>query len=154
MVRAMLWVGIIVMHVIAMDWMRTVLVDWSVVIKCLNVVVLNAVWGLALNDLPQIIVVVLKVAYQLLSVVLIDVMMVIMVGSFRYNIMMQISMVISTMSIVIYVVILSPIPHWSALISPIRPLSARVRRWSGIVWVFVWGHVASRWHVAILRPLF
>ena len=154
MVGAMLWVGIIVVHVISMGWVGTVLVDWSVVIKCLNVMVLNAVWGLALNHLPQIIVVVLKVAYQLLSMVLIDVMMVIMVGSFRYNIMMQISMVISTMSIEIYVVILSPIPHWSALISPIRPLSARVSRWSGIVWVFVWGHVASRWHVAILRPLF
>ena len=154
MVGAMLWVGIIVVHVIAMDWVRTVLVDWSVVIICLNVVVLNAVWSLALDDLPQIIVVVLKVTYQVLSMVLIDVMIVVMVRSLRYDIMMLISMVIRIMLIVIYVVILSPIPHWSALISPIRPLSARVSRWSCIVWVFVWGHVASRWHVTILRPLF
>ena len=52
MVEAMLWISIIVVHAMVMDWVGTVMDGWTVVVKCLHIVVLNPVRSLALNNLP------------------------------------------------------------------------------------------------------
>ena len=137
MVEAMLWICIIVVHTMVMDWVGTVMGGWTVVVKCLHIVVLNPVRSLALNNLPQIIVIVLKVTYQVLSVVLIDIVIVVVVGGLRYDIMMHLSMVVRPTSKVFFVTKLGSIPHWSAFVSPIRSLSTREAGGSAVVWVLV-----------------
>ena len=82
--------------IVAMDWMMTIIVTWMInkvmvwMIKIigLHIVVFNSKMILSLNDMPKIIVIMLKISHQVLSMVCLDIMRVIMIGLLDNYVMM------------------------------------------------------------------
>ena len=58
----------------------TIKMFWMVEIIGLNIMVFNSKMICSLDDMPQIIVIMLKVSHQILSMVFLDIMRVIMIG--------------------------------------------------------------------------
>jgi hypothetical protein len=66
----------------------TIEMFWMVEIVSLDIMVFNSKMILSLNDMPQIIVIMLKISHQVLSMVCLDIMRVIMVGLLDNYVMM------------------------------------------------------------------
>ena len=66
----------------------TIKMFWMVEIIGLNIMVFNSKMICSLDDMPQIIVIMLKVSHQILSVVFLDIMRVIMIGFLDNYVMM------------------------------------------------------------------
>jgi hypothetical protein len=66
----------------------TIEMFWMVEIVSLDIMVFNSKMILSLNDMPQIIVIMLKISHQVLSMVCLDIVRVIMVGLLDNYVMM------------------------------------------------------------------
>ena len=113
---------------------------WMVVVKSFNIMMFNSEVALTFDDLPQIIVVMLKITDKSFTMVFFNIMGIIMVWSFYNNIMMP-----GFMAFMIDVV-----PHWLALVSPLLPLFARGIERLWCIWISVRRHIASRRHVSTI----
>jgi hypothetical protein len=81
--------------IVAMDWMMTIIVTcmitkvmvWMIKIISLDIVVFNSKMFLSLNDVPQLIIIMLKITHQILSMVLFYVVRVVMVRLLDHYVM-------------------------------------------------------------------
>ena len=82
--------SMIVMSIIVVLTMIIVTIEmfWMVEIVSLDIMVFNSKMILSLNDMPQIIVIMLKISHQVLSMVCLDIMRVIMIGLLDNYVMM------------------------------------------------------------------
>ena len=85
MVFSMIVVSIIVVLTMIIV---TIEMFWMVEIVSLDIMVFNSKMILSLNDMPQIIVIMLKISHQVLSMVCLDIMRVIMIGLLDDYVMM------------------------------------------------------------------
>ena len=85
MVFSMIVVSIIVVLTMIIV---TIEMFWMVEIISLDIMVFNSKMILSLNDMPQIIVIMLKISHQVLSMVCLDIMRVIMIGLLDDYVMM------------------------------------------------------------------
>ena len=85
MVFSMIVVSIIVVLTMIIV---TIEMFWMVEIVSLDIMVFNSKMILSLNDMPQIIVIMLKISHQVLSMVCLDIMRVIMIGLLDNYVMM------------------------------------------------------------------
>ena len=84
-VISMIIVSIIVMH----SMIRvTIEMIWMVEIISLDIMVLNSKMICSFNDMPQLIVIMLKISHQILSMVFLYIMSVIMIGLLDNYVMM------------------------------------------------------------------
>ena len=82
--------------IVAMDWMMTIIVTcmitkvmvWMIEIIGLDIMMFNSKMILSFNDMPQLIIVMLKIAHQILSMVFLYVVRVVMVR-LLYNYVMM-----------------------------------------------------------------
>ena len=82
--------------IVTMDWMMAIIVTcmitevmiWMVEIIGLDIMVLNSKMICSLNDMPQLIVIMLKISHQILSMVFLYIMSVIMIGLLDNYVMM------------------------------------------------------------------
>jgi hypothetical protein len=81
--------------IVSMDWMMTIIVTcmitkvmvWMIKIISLDIVVFNSKMFLSLNDVPQLIIIMLKITHQILSMVLFYVVRVVMVRLLDHYVM-------------------------------------------------------------------
>ena len=85
MVFSMIVVSIIVVLTMIIV---TIEMFWMIEIVSLDIMVFNSKMILSLNDMPQIIVIMLKISHQVLSMVCLDIMRVIMIGLLDNYVMM------------------------------------------------------------------
>ena len=85
MVFSMIVVSIIVVLTMIIV---TIEMFWMVEIVSLDIMVFNSKMILSLNDMPKIIVIMLKITHQVLSMVCLDIMRVIMIGLLDNYVMM------------------------------------------------------------------
>ena len=85
MVFSMIVVSIIVVLTMIIV---TIEMFWMVEIVSLDIMVFDSKMILSLNDMPQIIVIMLKISHQVLSMVCLDIMRVIMIGLLDNYVMM------------------------------------------------------------------
>ena len=83
-------ISMIIVSIIVMETMIRVTIEmiWMVEVISLDIMMFNSKMILSLDDMPQFIIIVLKISHQVLSMVSLDIMGVIMIGLLDNYIMM------------------------------------------------------------------